>query len=228
MTKTYDADRNGGESYEVTERTRVKRKHQRGHYDRDTIYRILDAGIICHVGYVFDGQPYVMPTAYWREGDHVYWHASSAGAMIRRVSAGIPVCFSVALLDGFVLASTAFDHSMNYRSVIAYGNAEMVADRDKKLRVLEAFTERVVPGRWAEMRPPTEQELKATTVVSLELNEVSAKVRTGPSGTDPDGPELPIWTGVVPVHTSLGEPEADPHVKPDMPAPDYLSKMWLG
>lgn len=214
--------------YAVTDRTRVKRKHMRGHYDRETVHRILDAGLICHVGYIFEGKPWILPTSYWREGDRVYWHGSSASAMLRRVASGVPVCFSVALLDGLVLARTAFDHSMNYRSVVAYGVAEPVTDPDHKLRVLEAFTERVIPGRWAEMRLPTEQELKATAVMSMPLDEVAAKVREGPPGQDPDNLERPIWTGVVPVHTVLGEPRPDEQTGADTPGPDYLKAIRIG
>jgi uncharacterized protein len=208
------------QSFSPTTRTRVKRIPDRGKYDRDIVYAILDAGLVCHVGYNIDGQPYVTPTACWREGDHLYWHGSSASRMLRAQTDGIPVCVTVTHLDGLVLARSGFHHSLNYRSVMALGNAEVVDSIDEKLVAMRAFVERVVPGRWELIRPPTPQELKATSVLKLHLEEVSAKVRTGPPIDDAADYALPVWAGIVPVSTTVHAPEADPRLAaPDATAP---------
>lgn len=204
-------------------RTRIKRSPLRAHYDRETVYRILDDGLMCHVGYVLDGQPYVTPTAYWRQDDRVYWHGSSASKMLRGLKQGIPVCFTVAHLDGLVLARSGFHSSINYRSVMALGTAELVDGSEAKLAALEAFSERLTPGRWAEQRPVTSQELKATTIVSLHLDEVAAKVRNGPPIDDEEDYDDDVWAGVVPIHSSVGPPQDDPRLKPGIGQPDYLS-----
>lgn len=214
--------------FQPTERTRLRRLYYRAVYDRKTVYEILDAGFLCHIGYVIDGQPYVTPTAYWREGDRVYWHGSSASKMLRQLEKGVPVCFTVALLDGLVLARSGFHSSINYRSVMAFGTAETVEDDAKKLAALEAFVERVTPGRWAELRPVAKQELKATTVMSMTLDEVACKVRTGPPADDEEDYGLDVWAGVVPVTTVIGKPVDDPRLKPGVAAPDYLSKVRIG
>ena len=216
------------QDFEPTARTRIKRLHERGHYDRKTVTEILDAGLVCHVGYVIGGQPYVTATAYWREGNRVYWHGSSASKMLRHLQGGVEVCFTVSLLDGLVLARSGFHSSINYRSVMALGTARLVADRDEKLAALTVFSDRLTPGRWEELKPPSEQELKATTVITLELDEVVAKVRTGPPNDDEEDLDLPVWAGVVPVATTLGEAEADPVLSPDIPAPDYLGQITIG
>ena len=210
-----------------TERTRLKRTHERGHYDRETVYAILDAGLMCHVGYVIDGQPYVTPTAYWRTGDRVYWHGSSASKMLRHLKQGPRVCFTVALMDGLVLARSGFHTSVNYRSVMAFGQAEVITGEADKLACLEAMMERIVPGRWAGLKPPTRQELKATTVVSLKLEEVAAKIRTGPPIDEPEDYDLDVWAGVVPVTTALGPPEDDPKLKSGVTQPANLSKIRI-
>ena len=201
-------------SFTPTERTRVKRLPDRGKYDRDTVYAILDSGVACHVGYNIDGRPFVTPTACWREGDHLYWHGSAASRMLRAQATGIPVCVTVTHIDGLVLARSAFHHSMNYRSVMAIGDAEFVENDDEKLAALRAFVERVVPGRWALIRPPSPQELKATSVLRLRLQEVSAKVRTGPPIDDEPDYTLPVWAGVVPISTTVGTPVPDPKLTP--------------
>ena len=216
------------QAFRPTARTRVKRLHERGHYDRKTVYEILDAGLVCHVGYVIDGQPYVTATAYWREGGRVYWHGSSASKMLRHQKGGVDVCFTVSLLDGLVLARSGFHSSINYRAVMALGRARLVAERDEKLAALAAFSERLTPGRWEDLKPPSEQELKATTVISLELDEVAAKIRTGPPNDDEEDLGLPVWAGVVPVTTTLGRAEADPLLSPDVPAPAYLGQISIG
>jgi nitroimidazol reductase NimA-like FMN-containing flavoprotein (pyridoxamine 5'-phosphate oxidase superfamily) len=207
-----------------TDRTRVKRLPDRGRYDRETIHALVDAALICHVGYTFDGQPYVTPTACWREQDHLYWHGSAASRMLRTQAGGVPVCVTITHLDGLVLARSGFHHSMNYRSVMAIGTAELVEDVEQKRNAMHAFVERVVPGRWSQVREPTLQELKATSILRLHLDEVSAKVRTGPPIDDDQDYSLPVWAGVIPVATSLGAPQADPRLqRPDLPVPDPAS-----
>ena len=216
------------DAFTPTAKTRVKRLPKRGHYDRETVYAILDAGAICHVGYVIEGQPYVTPTAYWRHGDRVYWHGSSASRMLRTLDKGVSACLTVTHLDGFVLARSGFHHSINYRSVMALGTAYAVHDKAEKLAALEAFVERLFPGRWREIRAPNEQELKATKVLWMELAEVSAKVRTGPPIDDEPDYALPCWAGVLPLATAAGPLQADPRLTAGVPIPDYLTGWTLG
>ncbi|MGH7125895.1 MAG: pyridoxamine 5'-phosphate oxidase family protein [Stellaceae bacterium] len=213
--------------YPTTEKTRVKRLHERGHYDRETVYAILDAGFICHVGYLIDDQPYVTPTSYWREGDRVYWHGSSASRMLRTISKGIKVCLTVTHVDGLVLARSGFHSSINYRAVMAFGEAEVITDEAHKRNALEAFVEHVTPGRWDMLRPVTSQELKGTTVLSMNLSEVSAKVRTGPPKDDEEDYALPVWAGVLPLKVMSGPPEADPRLTQSVPIPEHARKFAL-
>lgn len=215
------------DAFAPTAKTRIKRLPKRAHYDRETVYAILDAGAICHVGYVIDGQPYVTPTAYWRHGSRVYWHGSSASRMLRALDKGVAACLTVTHLDGFVLARSGFHHSINYRSVMALGTAYAVRDKAEKLAVLEAFVERLFPGRWSEIRAPNEQEIKATTVLSMELEEVSAKIRTGPPIDDEPDYALPCWAGVLPLATAAGPLQADPRLTAGIPIPDYLTGWTL-
>ncbi|HET8727145.1 MAG TPA: pyridoxamine 5'-phosphate oxidase family protein [Alphaproteobacteria bacterium] len=210
------------DGFTPTPKTRVKRLPKRGHYDRETIHGILDAGVVCHVGYLIDDQPYVTPTTYWREGDQLYWHGSSASRMIRALKRGVRVCFTVTHIDGFVLARSGFHHSVNYRSVMAFGTASAVTEEKEKLAALEHFVERLFPGRWPELRPPTAQEMKATTVLAMDLDKVSAKIRTGPPVDDEEDYALPCWAGVLPLSTAAGVPEPDPRLRPDIGLPDYL------
>lgn len=214
--------------YPPTEHTRVKRQHERAVYDRKTVHKILDAGLLCHVGYTIDGQPYVTPTCYWRDGERVYWHGSSASKMLRRQELGVPVCFTMSLLDGLVLARSGYHSSINYRSVMAFGTAEQVTAEAEILAALEAFQERLTPGRWAELRPVNDQELKATTVMSLELKEVAAKVRPGPPSDDEADYGLPVWAGVVPVRYQIGAPEDDPRLATGIAQPKYLGQVRIG
>ncbi len=211
-----------------TERTKVRRSPKRGHYDRETVYGILDAGFMCHIGYVIDGQPYVTPTAYWRVDDRVYWHGSSASKMLRHLEEGPRVCFTAALMDGLVLARSGFHTSINYRSVIALGVAELVSDEAAKIASLEAMMERIAPGRWPTLRPHTDGEIKATTVVSLKLEEVVAKVRTGPAIDDEEDIDFDVWAGVVPTTIALGEPEDNPDLKAGIEQPAHLKDIHLG
>ena len=210
-----------------SERTRVRRLHQRGHYDRAAINGVLDAGLLCHVGYIIDGAPYVTPTLYWREGDHVYWHGSSASRMLRKV-AGAEVCVTVSHLDGLVLARSGFHSSVNYRSVMLFGHAEKVEGKGRVLGHLEAFMEHILPGRWAELRPVTDQEAKATTLMRLEIDEASAKIRTGPPVDDEEDYALPVWAGVLPLKIVTGTPEPDPRLDPSTPVPDHVRDFRTG
>ncbi|HKM68263.1 MAG TPA: pyridoxamine 5'-phosphate oxidase family protein [Candidatus Acidoferrum sp.] len=205
-----------------TERTQVKRLPKRGKYDRETVHAILDAGFVCHVGFSMDGQPYVIPTNYGRLGDIVYLHGSAASRMLRTLSEGVPVSVTVTHVDGLVLARSAFHHSVNYRSVVILGTARLVEDTAEKMEALRVFTEHVMKGRWDDVRQPTEQELKATTVLALPLEEVSAKIRTGGPVDDEADYTLPVWAGVLPLETVAKEPIPDPQRKGDRPLPGYL------
>jgi len=211
------------DQFSPTPRSRVRRLPDRGHYDTETVYGIIDAAAYCHVGYVIDGKPYVTPTAHWRHGNRVYWHGSSASRMLEHQAEGAEVCLTVTHIDGFVLARSGFHHSINYRSVMAFGRAEPVRDPEAKRAALDAFIERLFPGRTQEVRAPTTQELKGTLVLSLELDEVSAKIRTGPPKDDEADYALPVWAGVLPLHPACRTPEPDPLLTPGIAAPPYLA-----
>lgn len=202
----------------------MKRLPARAHYDRETVYQILDAGFVCHAGFNVDGQPYVIPTSYGRSGDTLYLHGSTASRMLRTMSTGVPVCVTVTHVDGLVLARAAFHHSVNYRSVVILGTARLVEDQAEKMEAMRIFTEHVLKGRWNDVRQPTEQELKATTVLTLPLEEVSAKIRTGGPMDDEADYGLPIWAGVLPLETVGKEPVPDARRKNNPPVPDYLKK----
>lgn len=204
-----------------TERTTLKRLPKRGVYDRELVYRILDEGFICHVSFAIDGRPVVIPTGYARVDDHLYIHGSQVSRMLRTLSQGIDVCVGVTLVDGLVLARSAFHHSVNYRSVVIFGRAAMVEEKEAKLAALFAFSEHVIPGRWDDVRAPTEQELKATTVLSLPLVEVSAKVRTGPPVDDEEDYALDVWAGVLPLKIVAGAPVNDPRSPESIEPPSY-------
>jgi uncharacterized protein len=211
------------ESTPPTERTRVVREAQRGVYDRETIRKILDEGFVCHLGFSVERQPYVIPTLYARVGDAIYFHGSAASRMLKNVSSGIPVCVTVTLTDGFVLARSVFNHSMNYRSVVALGKAVLVDVPEEKLEALHAFTEKILPGRWNDARQPNEKELKATSILRLPLTEVSAKIRVGPPEDDAPDYALPVWAGVVPLHLTAGAPMRDERCDPSIPTPAYAA-----
>lgn len=207
-------------------RTRVVRLAKRAHYDRATIDAILDEALVCHVGFVHDGHPAVIPTAHWRDGDRLYFHGSAKSRMLGAVR-GAEVCVAVTLMDGLVMARSGFHHSINYRSVVVYGRAEAVDAPAAKVRALRAFMERVAPGRWDEIdavRPPTASELKSTQVMALPLTEASAKVREGPPVDDEADYALPIWAGVVPMATVFGRPVPDPRLSASVPLPAYLRR----
>jgi nitroimidazol reductase NimA-like FMN-containing flavoprotein (pyridoxamine 5'-phosphate oxidase superfamily) len=194
--------------FTTTERTEVRRLPKRGVYSREEIYAILDEGFVCHVGFVANAQPYVIPTNYARRGDELLIHGSSASRMLRTLEGGVDVCVTVTLVDGMVLARSAFHHSVNYRSVVALGKAQPILDPAEKMDALWHLTDAIVPGRWAEVRPPTEQELKGTAVLRLPLTEVSGKIRRGGPVDDEEDLALPVWAGVVPLKTVPGTPVA--------------------
>jgi nitroimidazol reductase NimA-like FMN-containing flavoprotein (pyridoxamine 5'-phosphate oxidase superfamily) len=211
-------------TFTPTARTQVKRLPKRGAYDHETVFKILDEAFVCHVGFVVDGQPYVIPTNYGRVGETLYLHGSAASRMLRTLSEGIPVCVTATLIDGLVLARSAFHHSVNYRSVLILGTARLVQDAAEKMEALRLFTEHIMKGRWEEIRQPNEQELKATTVLALPLEEVSAKVRTGGPIDDEEDYELPIWAGVLPLPVLAGAPIADSRLKAGIAVPENVAK----
>lgn len=204
-----------------TDRVRLRRKPERGHYDRATIDAIIDGAIVGHVGYVEDGQPYVIPTAIWRHGDRLYWHGSAASRMLR-ATAGTRVCITVSKIDALVLARSGFDHSVDYHSAVILGTAHLVDDEAEKLAALEAFVERLYPGRWATLRPARPKELKATTVLWTELTEASAKIRDIGPHDEPGDETWPTWAGTIPLTTVVGEPVPDEFV-PDGMAPPTVT-----
>ena len=204
-----------------TQRTRVVREADRGVYDRETVYRILDEGFLCHVGFVANGQPFVIPTSYGRKDDSLYIHGSAASRMLRQLKESVPVCLTVTLLDGLVLARSVFNHSMNYRSVVILGKATLVDDPEEKLQALHTLSEHILPGRWADSRQPNERELKQTSVLRLPIEEFSAKVRTGPPIDDEEDYSFPTWAGVIPLEMVIGAPINDSRVDPSRQVPLY-------
>jgi uncharacterized protein len=204
-----------------TPRTRVVREPHRGVYDRETVYRILDEGFLCHIGFAVDGQPYVIPTSYGRKDANLYIHGSAASRMLRNLKNGLAMCLTVTLLDGLVLARSVFNHSMNYRSVVILGQATLVEDPEEKLEALRILSEHIIPGRWADARQPNERELKQTSVLRLPIEEFSAKVRTGPPIDDEEDYSFPTWAGVVPLEIKAGKPINDPNVPPRGEVPVY-------
>jgi nitroimidazol reductase NimA-like FMN-containing flavoprotein (pyridoxamine 5'-phosphate oxidase superfamily) len=202
---------------------RLRRLHERGRYDRAALDAILDAGLVCHVAYVVDGQPYCTPTNYWRAGDRVYWHGSSASRMLRAQAAGIPVCLTVTHLDGLVLARSGFHHSVNFRSAMLLGQATPVVDKAELRRALDAFVERVVPGRNAALRPINARELKATKLLWMAIDEASAKIRTGPPKDDEEDYALDCWAGTVGLRLVVGETVDDPRLRRGVTRPAHLA-----
>jgi nitroimidazol reductase NimA-like FMN-containing flavoprotein (pyridoxamine 5'-phosphate oxidase superfamily) len=208
-----------------TERSRVRRAPARAAYDRDTIDAILDEALVAHLGFAIDGHPYVIPTLHARVGDTVYVHGSAASRAIRALGAGAPACLTVTLLDGIVFARSAFHHSINYRSVVVLGEARPVANQTERAAALELFTERLAPGRWSEVRPPSAQELKSTRVLEMRLDETSAKARSGPPVDDDADYALDVWAGMVPLAMTAGTPVADPRLAPGT-APSPSVRCW--
>jgi nitroimidazol reductase NimA-like FMN-containing flavoprotein (pyridoxamine 5'-phosphate oxidase superfamily) len=207
-----------------SDRTRVKRLPDRGAYDKQTVYSILDEGLVCHVGFSVDGQPYVIPMAYARDGDRVILHGSAASRAMRALGGGADLCFTVTHLDGLVLARSAFHHSMNYRSVVVLGKARTIDDPGEKREAFRRFFERMIPGRWSDVREPNEKELRATTLIEIPLEEASAKLRVGPPKDDDEDYALPVWAGVIPLATSAGRPIDDPELTDGTEPPRYASE----
>jgi nitroimidazol reductase NimA-like FMN-containing flavoprotein (pyridoxamine 5'-phosphate oxidase superfamily) len=205
-----------------TQRTRVIREPDRGVYDRETAYHILDEGFLCHVGFVVDSQPFVIPTSYGRKDDSLLIHGSAASRMLRQMKQSVPVCVTVTLLDGLVLARSVFNHSMNYRSVVILGKATLVDDSDEKLAALRVLAQHILPGRWDDARQPNERELKATSVLRMPIEEFSAKVRTGPPIDDEEDYSFPTWAGVIPLEMRVRAPDPDPRLDPARAVPEYV------
>lgn len=210
------------ENFTPTERTRVVREPNRGVYDREAIHKILDEGFVCHLGFSVEGQPFVIPTMFARVGNHIYFHGSAASRTLRGLSDGLAVCITVTLVDGLVLARSVFNHSMNYRSVVALGKAQLIEDPAEKLAALKAFTEKILPGRWEDARQPNEKELKSTSILKLPLTEVSAKVRLGDVEDDAEDYTLPVWAGIVPLRLAADAPIRDERCNPETALPGYL------
>jgi nitroimidazol reductase NimA-like FMN-containing flavoprotein (pyridoxamine 5'-phosphate oxidase superfamily) len=205
-----------------TDRTQVRRLPKRASYNRDEVYKILDEGMVCHVGFAVEGKPVVIPTGYGRVGDRLYIHGSAASRMLRTLEEGVDVCVTVTLLDGLVLARSAFHHSMNYRSVVVFGRATLVEDPEEKNEALRALSDHIIPERWDEVRPPTESELRATTVLYLPIEEASAKVRTGPPIDDEEDYQMTVWAGVLPLKLEAGAPADDPRLPAGIKPPEYV------
>jgi nitroimidazol reductase NimA-like FMN-containing flavoprotein (pyridoxamine 5'-phosphate oxidase superfamily) len=215
-------------SFPITNRNRVRRRGERGRFDRKTIYDILDAAMVAHISYVIDGQPFCTPTGFWREDDKLYWHGSSASRMIRSQSAGLPVCVTVTHLDAIVMARSGFHHSVNYRSVMAFGKAGLVTDAAEKARAMDGFVDRFFPGRSKEIRPATVQEIKATSFVVMPIDEASGKIRATHVSDDEEDYALPIWTARIPVRQVLGEAEPCPRQLPGLPVPEGMRPYQAG
>ena len=206
---------------EPTRRTRVVREPHRGVYDRDACYAILDEALVCHIGFAVEGQPFVIPTLFARIGDAAFIHGSAASRMLRHVAADVQMCLTVTLVDGIVLARSVFNHSINYRSVVVLGTATLVEDTDAKRDALHAFTDKLLRARWGDARPPTDNELAATSVLRIPLTELSAKVRSGPPVDKDEDMALPVWAGVLPLRTVAGAPIRDEPCDPALPAPSF-------
>ncbi len=206
--------------FPTTERTRLRRRHDRGSHKHADVFAVLDACPMSHIGYTIDGAPYVTPTLHWRDGDRVYWHGSAASRFLRKI-VDMPVCLTCSLLDGYVLARSAFNHSVNYRSAMVFGKARLVEDVAEKAEALRLFTESYFPGRWTHLRPLKDQELKATSVLWMDIEEATAKVRDAPPG-DPEEADIPVWAGVIPVRNTLAPAMAAPDLQEGLPLPAEL------
>jgi len=211
------------ELLKTTEKTKLKRLPKRGNFERETVYQILDEGFVCHIGFTVDEQPFAIPTGYARIEDNLFIHGSAASRMMRAMAWEKEVCVTVTLVDGLVLARSAFHHSMNYRSVVIFGKAKVVGDEAEKFNALKAFTEHIVPNRWTEIRPPTANELKATTVLSLPITEASAKIRAGNPVDDEEDYAMNVWAGVIPLKMWAGKPIADDKLNDGISIPSYVS-----
>ncbi len=210
------------QDFPKTDRNQVRRIAERGKYDRKTIYEILDEGFLCHVGFCIENQPFVIPTLYARSGDSIFIHGSAVSRMLKNLSEGIEICLTVTLVDGLVLARSAFNHSMNYRSAVVFGNGRLVEESGEKLAALKTISDNALPDRFDDSRAPTEKELKATSVIRIEIEEASAKIRSGDPIDDRKDYDSPFWAGVLPIETSFGKPIADSKLDETVELPDYL------
>ncbi len=212
--------------YQPTKRSKAKRANHRANYDHDSVHAVFDALPMCHIGYVIDGQPYVTPTIQWRRDSRLYWHGSSASRMIKTLGPGMPVCVTVSSFDGYVMARSPFHHSVNYRSAMAFGQAHAITDRDEKEAALEHMFQHLFPGRWEDVRGNTDKELKATTVIVMDIEDAVAKIRTGPPVDDEEDYDgVDCWAGVLPVSQNFGTPETDPRLRDGIEFPDYLKHL---
>ncbi|MEM7336154.1 MAG: pyridoxamine 5'-phosphate oxidase family protein [Chloroflexota bacterium] len=210
------------DTFEKTKLNQVRRIPKRGHYDKDTVYRIVDDSLICHVGMTIEDRPIVIPTIHARQGDNILLHGATTSRMLKHVATGAELCITVTHLDGLVLARSVFHHSMNYRSAVLFGRGRLIEDPDEKMEALRVFTEKLIPGRWDDARQPTPGENKATKIVTIPIDSASAKIRVGPPGDDTKDYELDIWAGVLPMRTVFGEIEVDPLLKEGVPVPAYI------
>ena len=211
--------------FELTGKNRVRRVPERGAYDKETIYEIIDGALICHVGFVIEGEPFVIPTLIARQNDQILLHGATSSRLMRHIQSGSALSIAVTHVDGLVLARSVFHHSINYRSAVLFGSGEIINDREEKLEALRQFTERLVPGRWEDARQPNEIELKATAVAAVTIDLASAKVRSGPPGDDAKDYSLPVWAGVLPLRHGYEDPIADERLDPDLAVPEYLQNL---
>ena len=216
------------ERFERTKRNRVVRMPERGHYDRESVYGIIDEALLCHVGFAPEGQPFVIPTLHARLGDRLLLHGATTSRLLKHVQAGHPVCVTMTILDGLVLARSSFHHSVNYRSVVLFGQGALITDPDEKMAALAAFTDRMMPGRWDDAREPNRKEFKATAVVALPIDSASAKVRVGPPKDDAEDMDLPVWAGVVPIRQVVGELQPAPDLREGVEVPGYIKAYVAG
>lgn len=211
--------------FEKSSRSKLNRHPERGSFDKETIYKIIDEVLYCHVSFLQDDKPFVIPTIHARMDDSIILHGAKASRMLKHISAGNEVCIAITLMDGLVLARSVFHHSMNYRSVVIFGKGEVVMEKEAKLNALHAITDHILPGRWEDARQPNEKELNSTTVVSIKIEEASAKIRTGPPKDDDEDYNLPVWAGVIPFIPMLSEPVRDPDQNENILLPDYIKKL---
>lgn len=216
------------DAYPVTARSRARRRADRVRYDEAAVHAVLDAGLVAHVAYVIEGQPFVTPTAYWREGRSLYWHGAAASRMLQAQGAGLPVCVAVTHLDGLIAGRSAFMHSLQFRSVMAFGRARLVQGAQAKAAAMAAFLDRLYPGRSAEARPPGDLELQQISVVEMTIEEASAKTKANGAGLIPADEDWPVWSGVIPVATLVGAPQADAVLSAGLPLPDSLAAFQAG
>jgi hypothetical protein len=205
-------------------RAKINRLPARGFYDKETIYQIIDEALYCHVSFVQSNQPYIIPIIHARMGDRIVIHGAKGSRLLKHLAKGNEVCIAITLMDGLVIARSVFHHSMNYRSVVLFGKGKLVKDKVKKLEALKAITDHLIPGRWEDAREPNEKELNATTVVSIDIDEASAKIRTGPPIDDVEDYNLPVWAGVIPISLKFSTPENDPQLKKDIVLPNYIKE----